>query len=209
MYHAVQSDGWGLCITYAEGQSHWGSLGRWGDPRSSWLPHQGTPHMVPGCSNNASRWTRTPADPWRWDGWWPRAVSHTVPRRTVLILWPHFHLKPSWFSHNTTRSRVLSIIRLLRHTQLHTVLPGPYSNREDGKKYEETVLTPGQQQRECHVSVKSAAGQSKGINHWWVDRGPQTQERKMQQMTLSGALPISQRKQLTRYMYLWKLLSPV
>ena len=112
-------------------------------------------------------------------------------------------------SHNTTRSRVLSVIHVLRQTQLHIVLPGPYSNREDGKKYGEAVLTPGQQQRECHVSVKSAASQSKGINHWWVDRGSQPQERKMQQMTLSGALSISQRKQLTRYMYLWKLLSPV
>ena len=72
-----------------------------------------------------------------------------------------------------------------------------------------SVLTLGQQLSEYRISVKSAAGQSKGINHWWVDKGPQPQKRKMQQVTLSGAFPISQRKQPTHYMYPGKLLSCV
>ena len=72
-----------------------------------------------------------------------------------------------------------------------------------------SVLTPGQQHSEYHISVKSAAGQSKGSNHWWVDKGPQPQKRKMRQVTLSGAFPISQRKQPTHYMYPGKLLSRV
>ena len=72
-----------------------------------------------------------------------------------------------------------------------------------------SVLTPGQQHSGYHISVKSAAGQSKGSNHWWVDKGPQPQKRKMQQVTLSGAFPISQRKQPTHYMYPGKLLSRV
>ena len=49
-----------------------------------------------------------------------------------------------------------------------------------------SVLTPGQQHSEYRISVKSAAGQSKGINHWWVDKGPQPQKRKMQQVTKWG-----------------------